>query len=52
MKTVLETGRRVTVKQRPGLISILGPVYDSMGEVAGLVEAVSHSSPDVHEDEQ
>lgn len=52
MKTVLETGRRVTVKQRPGMISILGPVYDSMGDVVGLVEVVSHTSPAVHEDEQ
>jgi hypothetical protein len=29
---------------RPGMISVLGPVYDSLGEVAGLVEVVSHSS--------
>jgi hypothetical protein len=51
MRTVLETGKRVTVKQRPGMISVLGPVYDSLGEVAGLVEVVSHSSPSAHEDE-
>ncbi|HET9179533.1 MAG TPA: hypothetical protein VFQ24_14340 [Terriglobia bacterium] len=51
MKTVLESGQRVTVKQRPGMISVLAPVYDSLGEVAGLVEVVSHSSPPAHEDE-
>jgi len=44
MRTVLETGRPLTVKQRPGMISVLGPVYDSLGDVAGLVEVVSHSS--------
>ncbi len=52
MKTVLESGRRVTVKQRPGMVSVLGPVYDSLGDVAGLVEAVSHSSPPAHQDTQ
>lgn len=51
MKTVLETGRRVTVQQRPGMISVLAPVYDSLGNVAGLVEAVAHSSPSAHEEE-
>ncbi len=44
MRQVLETGKPVTVKQRPGMISVLGPVYDSLGDVAGLVEVVNHSS--------
>ena len=51
MQTVLQTGRRVTVKEKPGMISVLGPVYDSLGDVAGLVEVVSHSSPPAHQDE-
>jgi hypothetical protein len=51
MRTVLETGKRVPVKQRPGMISVLGPVFDSLGEVAGLVEVVAHSTPPAHEDE-
>lgn len=51
MRTVLESGQRVTVKQRPGMISVLAPVYDSLGSVAGLVEVVAHSSPPAHEDE-
>ena len=51
MKIVLETGQRVTVKQTPGMISILAPVYDSLGSVAGLVEVVAHSSPPAHEEE-
>lgn len=50
MRTVLESGQRVTVKQRPGMISVLAPVYDSLGSVAGLVEVVAHSSPPAHED--
>ncbi len=44
MQTVLETGRRITVKEKPGLISVLSPVYDSLGDIVGLVEAVSHTT--------
>ena len=32
MKTVLETGKRVTVTDKPGWISVLAPVFDSLGE--------------------
>jgi hypothetical protein len=42
MKTVLETGKRVTVRDRPGWVSVLAPVYNSLGEIAGLVEVVTH----------
>jgi hypothetical protein len=49
MKQVLETGRRITVKQKPGYISVLAPVYDSLGDVAGLVEVVAQSKPDAQE---
>lgn len=41
MRTVLQTGRRVTVKEKPGMVSVLGPIYDSLGDTVGLVEAVS-----------
>jgi hypothetical protein len=41
MKTVLETGKRITVTDRPGWIAVLAPVYDSLGDIAGLVEVVS-----------
>ena len=51
MKTVLETGQRVAVKQTPGMISVLAPIYDSLGSVAGLVEVVAHSSPSAYEEE-
>ena len=49
MKTVLETGRRVTVTKKPGWISVLAPVYDSLGDVAGLVEVATQQKPDAHE---
>ena len=50
MREVLASGKRVTVRQRPGMISVLGPVYDSLGDVAGLVEVVSHSLPPSRKD--
>lgn len=49
MRTVLETGVRVTVKQKPGFVSVLAPVRNSLGEVIGLVEAVSREQPDARE---
>jgi hypothetical protein len=49
MKTVLDSGRRVTVRRRPGMISVLAPVYDSLGDIAGLVEVVSQNRRDQHE---
>lgn len=49
MKRVLETGERVTVRRTPGMISILAPVYDSLGNVAALVEVVSENDPDPRE---
>lgn len=42
MRSVLDSGQRVTVKNKPGWISVLAPVYDSLGDVAGLVEVVAH----------
>ncbi len=52
MKRVLEGGARETVTARPPFISVLAPVYDSLGDVVGLVEAVSidpaSAAPEVH----
>ena len=44
MSEVLKTGRRVTVEERPGMISVLAPVYNSLGDIVGLVEVVSKDS--------
>jgi hypothetical protein len=49
MKIVLENGRRVTVKEKPGYISVLAPVSDSLGDIVGLVEVVTQTTPDSHE---
>jgi len=43
MKKVLDTGQRVTVRRRPGMVSVLAPVYDSLGDIIGLVEVVSQA---------
>lgn len=49
MKKVLETGERSTVRRRPGMISVLAPVHDSLGDIVGLVEVVTQSKPDPRE---
>jgi hypothetical protein len=49
METVLKTGQRVTVLGRPGWISVLAPVYNSLGDIVGLIEAVSREKMDAHE---
>ena len=46
MKTVLESGRRVTVTQKPGWVSVLAPVSNSLGDIVGLIEAVAQTKPD------
>lgn len=49
MNRVLETGERVTVRQKAGITSVLAPVYDSLGNVVALVEVVSENNPDPRE---
>ena len=49
MKQVLETGRRVTVTTKPGLVSVLAPVRNSLGDLVALVEVVGRRSPELHE---
>ncbi|OLB29445.1 MAG: hypothetical protein AUH13_15800 [Acidobacteria bacterium 13_2_20CM_58_27] len=49
MGTALKTGQRVTVTSKPGWISVLAPVHNSLGDVVGLIEAVSRIKVDVHE---
>ncbi len=47
MKTVLETGQRVTaVHSGRGMLSVLAPVYNSLNEIVGLVEVVSQQNRD------
>ena len=49
MKIVLETGRRVTVAQKPGWVSVLAPVWDSLGDIVAVVEVASQRQLDPHE---
>jgi hypothetical protein len=49
MKTVLESGKRITAKEKPGWISVLAPVSNSMGDVVGLVEVVTRRKPNAYE---
>lgn len=44
MSEVLKTGKRVTVENRPGWVSVLAPVYNSLRDIVGLVEVVSKES--------
>ena len=46
MKTVLDTGRRVTVAQKPGWVSVLAPVSDSLGDIVAVVEVASQRQLD------
>jgi hypothetical protein len=48
MKDVMATGRRITVTQKPGIVSVLGPVSNSLGDIVGFVEVVSQVHPDPH----
>jgi hypothetical protein len=43
---VLETGRRITVTQKPGWVSVLAPVSDSLGDIVGVVEVASQRQLD------
>ena len=52
MRQVLETGRRITVTEKPGWVSVLAPVYNSLGDVVALVEAVSQRRLDPRENLQ
>jgi len=49
MRKVLDTGERTTVRRRNGMTSVLAPVYDSLGDIVGLVEVVNQNRPDQHD---
>lgn len=49
MKKVLETGERVRVSQRPGMVSVLAPVRDSLGDIVAFVEVVGTEKLNQHE---
>jgi len=49
MLSVLETGKRLTVKEKVGYVSVLAPVRNSLGDIVALVEVVSKLHPDARE---
>lgn len=49
MKRVLDSGQRLVAKEKPGFISVLAPVRNSLGDVVGLVEVVARIKPNPHE---
>jgi hypothetical protein len=49
MEAVLKTGQRQTVTDKPGWISVLAPVYNSLGDTVGIIEAVGRVKVDAHE---
>jgi hypothetical protein len=48
MKRVLATGKRETVTAKPGFVSVLAPVSNSLGDRVGIVEVVTQINPDPH----
>jgi hypothetical protein len=46
MKSVLASGTRVTVTEKPGYVSVLAPVRNSLGDIVGVVEAVTQVKSD------
>ncbi|MCC7342862.1 MAG: hypothetical protein IT170_17405 [Bryobacterales bacterium] len=52
MKAVLESGQRRTVRLRQNMISVLAPVYDSLGDIVGLVEVVASTRSNPQENVQ
>jgi len=49
MQTVLKTGKRVTVTDKPGWVSVLAPVSDSLGDVVGVLEVVTQIKLDAQD---
>jgi len=49
MKSVLSTGKRITVAQKPGWVSVLAPVSDSLGDIVAVIEVASQRQLDRQE---
>ncbi len=43
MKSVLDSGKPLVVQKRTNILSVLTPVYNSSGDIVGLVEVVSRA---------
>jgi hypothetical protein len=49
MAKVLKSGERLTVKEKPGYVSVLAPVRNSLNDIVGVIEVVSRITPDARE---
>ena len=49
MRRVLENGLALSVQDKPGFVSVLAPVKNSIGDIVGLVEVVTRSTLDARE---
>ena len=49
MRKTLDTGERVRVSQRAGMVSVIAPVRDSLGDIVALVEVVGTEKLNQHE---
>jgi hypothetical protein len=45
MKSVLQTGQRITVAEKPPWVSVLAAIHNSLGDIVGFVEVVGTKSP-------
>jgi hypothetical protein len=49
MRKVLKTGHVAVATEKPGYVSVLAPVRNSLGDIVGLTETVSRITPDARE---
>jgi hypothetical protein len=51
MHEVLQTGKILTVQKKPGMMSVLAPVRNSLSEIVGLVEVTSSGVAPQHDEQ-
>ncbi|MES2222624.1 MAG: hypothetical protein V4587_16865 [Acidobacteriota bacterium] len=51
MRDVLQTGKTKTIQNKPGMISVLAPVRNSLNEIVGLVEVVASTASPQHDEQ-
>jgi hypothetical protein len=49
MRRVIDSGERVSVSRKPGVVSVLAPVRNSLGDVVAIAEVVSQKNQDPRE---
>lgn len=51
MQTVLSTGRTLTIRRTPEMISVLAPVRNSSGHIVGVAEVVTSMMSPTHDEQ-